>query len=372
MLITIPVNTGHYLYLTRFYPSIPHIHPSLLFLPLALTPTTHFAISFTTAALLSKNHLIVSLQKLINLGIKPDHSEDSKNFCIYFKINGSPFYFTIFYFYDSTIAAKFGPRSCTIFRSFDRFHLPVFRILARFLFSSASYPFLVSLDGCEQPLRACVRACCVRRVASRARARLYQILLPLLVSCSGGSSACSPECSIRPAPKFSTPRIRGERRRARVTSAVSTIPLHPWSRDVIDSASFCAIRLEIRGSQWRGRDEYQEERKKVGQLLSEIIFPTPKMVGFNFKLGPWTHHESRHKHPEMLPFTFIIGLRIGIVVPPLKRYSGYLIIRAIDDFTSHYHSFFPPFNYETYIANSFEMKIISFAINVSSRTDNFR
>lgn len=30
----------------------------------------------------------------------------------------------------------------------------------------------------------------------------------------------------------------------------------------------------------------ERRKKKVGQLLSEIIFPTPKMVGFNFKLGP--------------------------------------------------------------------------------------
>lgn len=61
-------------------------------------------------------------------------------------------------------------------------------------------------------MAACVRAC-VRRVVARARAFVPDLPLPPLVSYSGGSSACSPECSIRPAPKFSTPRIRGEGRR---------------------------------------------------------------------------------------------------------------------------------------------------------------
>lgn len=130
MLITIPVNTSHYLYLTRSHPSIPHIHPSLPFCHPLTLPSVHFPISFNNFAIAGFSSLLLPLplicieksllclkliSRLFSLSKKIYKSSKSNNFffkwyiiCMFIflhthrKINKSPCYLQ-FHFSDSTI-----------------------------------------------------------------------------------------------------------------------------------------------------------------------------------------------------------------------------------------------------------------------------
>lgn len=165
----------------------------------------------------------------------------------------------------------------------------VFLLVTPFPFSS----FSCSLVPPRFPLmgvngRVCTRAwvrACVPGACSRARARTRSCSLSLSRVAAEAPPA-APECSIRPAPKFSTPRIRGERRRGEGNVGGYPPSLYSLDRETSSTpASTCAIRLEIRGSQWRG--QMNTERGKSWPTFVRDYFLYPKWLDLIWNCAPW-------------------------------------------------------------------------------------